>query len=259
MVARRPHKSKVVGSNPTSARDTADKPPRGVSWVILIICKGSETMGYIYKITNDINDKVYIGKTQNSVSQRFSEHLRDAKKESCEKRPLYSAIRKYGEQHFAIHILEECSNEDLSERERYWIKKYGSYKIGYNATVGGDGSSFVDRNEILDELILNPCVKDIAKSVGCCADIIREVASQHGIRLQKHSDEDTSTALNAPKQIACIHCDDGMSLFDSVADAAKWLFQTGHIKSLKSGVRTHISECARGKRKTAYGYRWMYV
>ena len=53
-------------------------------------------MAYIYQIINDINDKIYVGKTEFSIEKRFKEHCRDAFKERSEKRPLYSAMRKYG-------------------------------------------------------------------------------------------------------------------------------------------------------------------
>ena len=53
-------------------------------------------MSYIYKIINDINDKVYIGKTNFSLEKRFREHCQDAFRDRNEKRPLYAAMRKYG-------------------------------------------------------------------------------------------------------------------------------------------------------------------
>ena len=46
-------------------------------------------MAYIYKITNQINGKVYIGKTLSSIEERWKEHCKDYKREYCEKRPLY--------------------------------------------------------------------------------------------------------------------------------------------------------------------------
>ena len=49
-------------------------------------------MSYIYKITNDINDKVYVGKTNFSIQKRFEEHCKDAFKPRTEKRPLYMAM-----------------------------------------------------------------------------------------------------------------------------------------------------------------------
>ena len=60
-------------------------------------------MAYIYKITNDINGKIYIGKTYNSIEKRFKEHCKDRLKRKCEQRPLYSAMNKYGIEHFYIN------------------------------------------------------------------------------------------------------------------------------------------------------------
>ena len=75
--------------------------------------------GIIYKISNDINNKIYIGKTLETIEKRFAQHLKDAKKRKTEKRLLYNAINKYGANHFKIEKIEECSIEQLSEREQY--------------------------------------------------------------------------------------------------------------------------------------------
>ena len=99
-------------------------------------------MAYIYQIQNDINGKIYVGKTEFSIEKRFKEHCRDYKKEHCEKRPLYAAMRKYGIEHFHISLLEET--DDPEEREKYWIEKLDSFKNGYNATTGGDGKKYID-------------------------------------------------------------------------------------------------------------------
>ena len=53
-------------------------------------------MGYIYLITNLLNNKKYIGKTTQSIEERWQEHIYDSKRKKCETRPLYRAIRKYG-------------------------------------------------------------------------------------------------------------------------------------------------------------------
>ena len=62
-------------------------------------------MPYIYKITNTINNKVYIGKTVASIEERWKEHCHDYKRHRCEKRPLYAAMRKYGVEHFQIELF----------------------------------------------------------------------------------------------------------------------------------------------------------
>ncbi|MBO4543017.1 MAG: GIY-YIG nuclease family protein, partial [Bacteroidales bacterium] len=101
-------------------------------------------MPYIYKVTNNINGKIYVGKTLHPVEKRWKEHCQDYKKERYKKRPLYRAMQKYGETNFSIEQLEECSADTLNDREVYWIEKLGSFKYGYNATIGGDGKQFVD-------------------------------------------------------------------------------------------------------------------
>jgi len=99
----------------------------------------------IYKITNKINNKVYIGKTKRSVRRRWYEHCYNAMNNygKYKNSLLYKAIRKYGVQNFTIEIIEENieSEEKANERERYWIKKFNSNdeRYGYNWTAGGDG------------------------------------------------------------------------------------------------------------------------
>ena len=63
-------------------------------------------MPYIYKITNKINNKVYIGKTLGTIENRWKSHIRDSKRTHCEKRPLYSAFEKYGVENFIIEEVE---------------------------------------------------------------------------------------------------------------------------------------------------------
>ena len=93
-------------------------------------------MSYIYCITNLINNKRYVGKTTQSIQERFQEHCKDSRKGRCEKRPLYDAMNKYGIENFIVEELEQVKDENLlSEREIYWIKELGTYgSNGYNAS-----------------------------------------------------------------------------------------------------------------------------
>lgn len=92
----------------------------------------------IYKITNKINGKIYIGQTRKTPYDRFKQHLRDA----CRlDNALSRAVRKYGKQNFYIEQIEECeTDQDLNYREIYWIKYFNSIdkKIGYNCNSGGN-------------------------------------------------------------------------------------------------------------------------
>lgn len=94
----------------------------------------------IYKITNTINGKIYIGQTSQSIKSRWKNHLIDCKRAKNNK--FYNAIKKYGEENFVIEIIEYGigSQELLNKKERHWIKFYDSYKNGYNSTWGGEES-----------------------------------------------------------------------------------------------------------------------
>jgi len=95
----------------------------------------------VYKITNKINKKIYIGKSKLSVDKRWKRHIQNALYYK-RKGYFYTAIRKYGQDNFNLEILEEIIIEsELNNREKYWIKYYQSNNknIGYNMTEGGDG------------------------------------------------------------------------------------------------------------------------
>lgn len=98
-----------------------------------------KTIG-IYCITNNINHKKYIGLSKN-CEKRWADHraksINSSRKDDLAK-PLYRAMRKYGVHNFNFKILEECSEDQLQEKEIFWIGHYNSYKTGYNATLGGD-------------------------------------------------------------------------------------------------------------------------
>ena len=105
-------------------------------------------MGYIYKISNTINNKKYIGKTSNSIEYRWKQHLYSYKDSSKKHYHLYAAMNKYGIDNFFIEEVGKYSEDSLNYWETYWIKYYDSYNNGYNMTLGGDGTISIDRNRI---------------------------------------------------------------------------------------------------------------
>ena len=95
----------------------------------------------IYKITNKINNKVYIGQSIN-IEKRWGEHKHNAFNQNTHTYyyPLYLAIRKYGLDSFVFEIIEECLTEELTIREQYWMDYYHSLdgNCGYNLVPAVD-------------------------------------------------------------------------------------------------------------------------
>lgn len=108
--------------------------------------KGVYPMKGIYKITNKINGKAYIGKSSN-IEKRWQYHLNNYTSNREYNKTLYKAFRKYGINNFSFEVLEELSDkydEQANEREQYWIKYYNTFDFGYNMTEGGDGGKTCD-------------------------------------------------------------------------------------------------------------------
>ena len=210
--------------------------------------------GFIYKITNEINDKVYIGKTlHSSIEQRFAEHCNDALKELENKRPLYSAMRKYGVDKFHIELIEEVSLELLSEREIYWIKYYNAYGAGgYNATLGEDGKQLYDYNAIVHGFLNGKMVKELANEFECCTDTILNALHLAKVDVKTIVDKSKGKSLRAKDKEGKI-----IQEFASRSEAVEWLQANKYtISTNKDNITATIGRAANGKRATAYGMIW---
>lgn len=89
-------------------------------------------MANIYKITNKINGKIYIGKSKYDDLEYYGSGLK-----------IVGAIKKYGKENFEKSILEECLDDEVSQKEIWWIEKFNSTDdtIGYNISRGGNGGA----------------------------------------------------------------------------------------------------------------------
>ena len=125
-------------------------------------------MGVIYKITNIVNKKQYIGVTSSSMAERWKQHLYkyNAPGHTYEY-PLYRAMRKYGTENFYCEQIEEVDNDILSEREIYWIDFYNTYEKGYNATRGGEGHLTYSDDQLLSLWSEGLSIKDMCLVLGC--------------------------------------------------------------------------------------------
>lgn len=116
---------------------------------------------YIYKIQNLINNKIYIGLT-NNIERRRNRHFSDLRNNRHDNNFLQKEFNIYGEENFSFEVIfgGDVSDEEIGDKEKFYIKYYDSYKNGYNQNEGGNfgpsngGSQLVEKDifEILSAL-----------------------------------------------------------------------------------------------------------
>ena len=134
----------------------------------------------IYQIINLVNGNSYIGQS-NQIEKRWSNH-RIAATNINDKGydyPLYRAFRKYGIENFKFQILEECTLEELSFKEQFWINKLSPE---YNQTIGGESVIYAKLTleqvrQIQHELQFNPNVNhtNLSQQYNVRLDTIRDI------------------------------------------------------------------------------------
>ena len=92
----------------------------------------------IYQIRNSVNNKVYIGQSVD-IYARWDEHVCALRGGYHANNHLQRSWNKYNEQSFEFSIIEKCAENELNDKEIYWIAKNDSYCNGYNQTKGGGG------------------------------------------------------------------------------------------------------------------------
>lgn len=199
-------------------------------------------MGFIYQIKNDINDKTYVGKTTRTIAQRFQEHLERIYQRDNH---LYLAMRKYGKEHFYIIQLEECANELLNEREKYWISQMDSYNNGYNETLGGDGSSLIDYElQIKPFFNTNLSTKEISNIIGISSTT---VCNCFNLYFTKEEIKERANKLIGNKNSTIIEQYD----FDG-----NFIQEYPSLKSVPNICHRNISDVLNKRRKSAGGFLW---
>ena len=143
----------------------------------------------IYKITNKINKKIYIGQSKD-IEYRWKDHKRRFKNQ---KTPIQKAIYKYGIDNFSFEVLKECSIDCLNDLEIYYIQLYNSTdkNIGYNITSGGDkgpikrgiNSPVAILTKEIVEFIRNLYIEGVNKK-----DAYREVRKKYNINKNTFTD-----------------------------------------------------------------------
>lgn len=202
----------------------------------------------IYKVTNEINGKIYIGQTCRTLSERMEEHKRH------NKTAVDLAIQKYGIENFRVEQIDSASSiEELNEKEIYWIEYYNCLiPNGYNMCNGGSNTNGYHHRE------------DSKKKMSVKKSMMY-VGEGNPFYNKKHSEKSKMRMSEKRKGLAHLTDEQIMNLRKSHYTVNVRNIETGMIfSSIKEAAtyyglkETHITRVCKGKRKTTGGYHWCY-
>lgn len=191
--------------------------------------------GFIYKITNTINGKSYIGQTIQNVKERFYQHCATKCSKVVSNMAIHRAIKKYGKSNFTVEVIEEIDSTNLNDRERYWIRYYDSYNNGYNSTEGGqDGIKLfknLDTESIVREYKSGKSLREIGRLFNVDKQTIKDLLVRNNINLRttrtyKLSQKDREDII---KDLSL-----GLSRKEIIS---KWHISKGYLSQLINGYR----------------------
>lgn len=235
----------------------------------------------IYKATNLINNKSYIGQTVKSLSQRASEHKHRALYEQDYHNKFHNAIRKYGFENFKWEILDSSDKwtfQEMDEKEQLYIKEYNTIQEGYNTLEGGQGNSRIDSEEMAKIRGSKPFLAFNIKGE-FIGEFINKTAfaRQYNITVQRICEMIKGTALSANKIIVIDKEKYTKKILEDRLKKCvkKQPFMAINLKTQKiTGPYTNIEECKRilqlpknchitevlkKTRKTSNGYSFYYI
>jgi hypothetical protein len=174
--------------------------------------------------------------------------MRDSQRLDYQNRPLYKAFQKYGIENFKLSTIEKCAAEEVNSRETHWIEHYGSFKYGYNATMGGDGRHYCDYDLVFALYQEGKNVKEIAElthyDVVTCRQALENYNITHTQRVTRGREKIIKPVLQLDPKTEEI-----IAIYPSIQKA---------YNALNKQHSGHIAAVCQGKRKTAYGYKWKY-
>lgn len=209
-------------------------------------------MGYIYKIRNRIDNKIYVGQTIQDVEARWKDHLK--KGSNC--RYLKSAINKYGLDNFEFKLVCITFDNQLDNMEIKYIEQYNSLvPNGYNLRLGGNsGRHNAETKQKISESLKNRYDNGLIHPRNQLGKLHSEITKKkisESLKGRKMSQESINKRILSRRIYKIIQLDihgNRLNTFDSCKEAAEYI-----------GISlSKICQCCNGKTKTAKGFLWKY-
>lgn len=234
--------------------------------------------GYIYKFTNKVNSKVYVGQTYN-LQVRLNSHKSKALKI---KNKFYNAVRKYGWDNFEFSVLSTVSsntkeelNTLLDKLEIEYIKQYDSYKSGYNSTLGGHSKRGYKLSKEFSEKCKNRTYSEDTRNKMSISAKNRIVSEETRMKHRKSAidrnfskyreltTDSRNAAIKKALGVSVLQFDTNLNIinrFESISDAIKYIKDTISPDLTLVGIRKGLSRhCTEETKKLLYkGFIWKY-
>lgn len=215
----------------------------------------------IYKITNKINGKSYIGQSIH-IEKRWKEH-KSMQHYDDYKTTLYSAFRKYGIENFTFKVLVQCGKEDLDDLEKYYIKKYDTFKNGYNMNRGGQKCNPTHSKEQHRKIGLKHKGKRNSKETrNKISQSLKLYYSKYGVSEEKRrkiseTSKNRKMSLEAKEKISN-KVSKKIYQYDLQGNLINSYKNAREANKMTNINYANISSCCNGKRNKAGNYYWSF-
>lgn len=209
-------------------------------------------MGVIYKITNIINNKEYIGQTTRNISERWREHK--SKSSPSDGTYLHNAIAKYGYENFVIEEIDNCEDSLLNDKESEWITIANTYyPYGYNLTAGGEGNPKVDHNRVLELWEQGLSLREIASILNININTV-------GRHLKEHPTYSKQEATYRARKgdFSRPNKRKGINQYTWDGKFIKHYQSADEVVGNDQYQRSHLQMACRGERVMWHNYQWRY-
>lgn len=210
-------------------------------------------MAIIYKITNKINGKIYIGETTVSLEERWRDHCKDGANGNHNKSVLHDAIHKYGADNFTIEQIDEVPNEQRFEKETEYILKYQSLvsQHGYNIVLHGSGYGIYNADDFIALWEQGYSQKEIIKIMDCSQSTVKKYLSAYGVSA---FDFNSRGAIKAAKAQGLTKAVEQYNLEGELV--REWESASDCARHNKNFIQSGISQACRGEISSYKGYLW---